>query len=183
MNAEMRMFEEWKASNDLLKFYEDLKQKRFAHFLTIQTAFLAFFTLLAKEAMDKGLTMSMAALVLSPIAPLLIALYFMRIDTRSRAQVDTINTRLLLIEKEWQAVAPEAHFSTHDQLFSVLSRHDRQAVDRYVEARNLPGDGFRTLTGSHSAHAAEHVVLQMFLALWMLIAGFFALHQMLLSFA
>jgi len=178
MNPGTRMFEEWKANNDLLKFYEDLKQKRFAHFLTIQTAFLAFFTLLAKEAMDKGPTMSISALVLASIAPLLIALYFMRIDTRSRAQVDTINTRLLLIEREWQGIAPEAHFSTHGQLFSVLSRHDRQTVDRYVEARNLPGDGFRTLTGSRSAHAAEHVVLQMFLWLWMLIAGFFAVHQL-----
>jgi len=39
-NAEQRLHEEWKANNDLLKFYEDLKQKRFAHFLTIQTAFL-----------------------------------------------------------------------------------------------------------------------------------------------
>ena len=28
-------FEEWKANNDLLKFHEDLKQKRFAHFLTV----------------------------------------------------------------------------------------------------------------------------------------------------
>ncbi len=178
MNAAMRMFEEWKASNDLLKFYEDLKQKRFAHFLTIQTAFLAFFTLLAKEAMDKGSAIWISALVLAPIAPLLFALYFMRIDTRCRAQVDTINTRLLLIEKEWQAIAPEAHFSTHSQLFAVLARHDRQTVDRYVEARDLPGDGFRTLTGSRSAHAAEHVVLQMFLSLWILIAGFFAVHRL-----
>ena len=41
METEIRLLEEWKANNDLLKFYEDLKQKRFAHFLTIQTAFLA----------------------------------------------------------------------------------------------------------------------------------------------
>ena len=43
MEIETRLLEEWKANNELLKFYEDLKQKRFAHFLTIQTAFLAFF--------------------------------------------------------------------------------------------------------------------------------------------
>jgi hypothetical protein len=47
---ETRLLEEWKANLDLLKFYETLKQQRFAHFLTIQTAFLAIFGLLAKEA-------------------------------------------------------------------------------------------------------------------------------------
>jgi hypothetical protein len=182
MNADMVLLEEWKANNDLLKFYEDLKQKRFSHFLTIQTAFLAFFALLAKEAMDKESMMAISALVLASIAPLLIALYSVRIDTRSRAQVDVINTRLLLIEKEWQGIAPEAHFSTHGQMFSVLSRHDRKTVDRYVEVRNLPNDGFRKLTGSRSAHAAEHVVLQTFLWLWMLIAAYFALHPLAQSF-
>jgi hypothetical protein len=39
MEIEARLLEEWKANHDLFKFYEDLKQKRFAHFLTIQTAF------------------------------------------------------------------------------------------------------------------------------------------------
>ena len=41
--ADTRLLEEWKANLDLLKFYETLKQQRFAHFLTIQTAFLAIF--------------------------------------------------------------------------------------------------------------------------------------------
>lgn len=45
-----RLLEEWKANLDLLKFYETLKQQRFAHVLTIQTAFLAIFGLLAKDA-------------------------------------------------------------------------------------------------------------------------------------
>jgi hypothetical protein len=51
MEIETRLLEECKANNDLLKFYEDLKQKRFAHFLTIQTAFLAFFGLVSKDAL------------------------------------------------------------------------------------------------------------------------------------
>ena len=51
MDVETRLLEEWKANNELLKFYENLKQKRFAYFLTIQTAFLAFFGLLAKDAL------------------------------------------------------------------------------------------------------------------------------------
>ena len=62
--AEIRLFEEWKANNDLLKFHEDLKQKRFAHFLTIQTAFLAFFALLAKDVLVGPSMASLTALVL-----------------------------------------------------------------------------------------------------------------------
>ena len=87
MEAETRLLEEWKANNDLLKFYEDLKQKRFAHFLTIQTAFLAFFALLAKDVLG-ALSMSLTALVLISIPPLIISFYFIRVDARSRAFVD-----------------------------------------------------------------------------------------------
>jgi hypothetical protein len=178
MNADMRIFEEWKASNDLLKFYEDLKQKRFAHFITIQTAFLALFALLAKEAIDKASAVSLASLMLVTIAPLIVSLYFMRVDTRGRAFVDTVNTRLLLLESEWKEIAPAGHFSTHSEVFAVLSRHDAEAVDRYSGARRLRGDGFRALAGSHSAHAAEHAVLRMFLWLWVSLAGFAAVHQL-----
>ena len=108
--AEIRLFEEWKANNDLLKFHEDLKQKRFAHFLTIQTAFLAFFALLAKDALVSLSMVSLTALVLIAVPPLIISFYFIRVDTRSRAFVDTTNTRLLLIEKEWQDVSPGQPF-------------------------------------------------------------------------
>jgi hypothetical protein len=97
MEIEMRLLEEWKANNELLKFYEDLKQKRFAHFLTIQTAFLAFFALLAKDALGTLTMVSLTALVLIAIPPLIISFYFIRVDTRSRAFVDTTNTRLLLM--------------------------------------------------------------------------------------
>ncbi len=68
---------EWKANLDLLKFYETLKQQRFAHFLTIQTTFLALFALLAKEAIGVFSLLTLAALVLVPIAPLVISFYFM----------------------------------------------------------------------------------------------------------
>jgi hypothetical protein len=126
--AEIRLFEEWKANNDLLKFHEELKEKRFAHFLTIQTAFLAFFALLAKDALVSLSMVSLTALVLIAVPPLIISFYFIRVDTRSRAFVDTANTRLLLIEKEWQDVSPDSHFSTYQQLFAVLSRHDEAMV-------------------------------------------------------
>ncbi len=50
-DVETRLLEEWKANLDLLKFYEQLKQQRFSHFLTIRTAFIATVALLAKEVM------------------------------------------------------------------------------------------------------------------------------------
>ena len=108
MEIEARLLEEWKANNELLKFYEDLKQKRFAHFLTIQTAFLAFFALLAKDALVTLSVVSLTALVLIAIPPLIISFYFIRVDTRSRAFVDTANTRLLLIEDEWKNQSPDS---------------------------------------------------------------------------
>lgn len=175
MEIEIRLLEEWKANNELLKFYEDLKQKRFAHFLTIQTAFLAFFALLAKDALGTPSVLSLAALVLIAIPPLNIAFYFMRVDTRSRAFVDTTNTRLLLIEEEWRKLSPDSHFSTYQQLFAILSRHDGQMVEKYLDARKLKGDSFKHLTQSRSAHASEHAILRMFWWLWIALASLTAL--------
>jgi len=171
MDIEVRLLEEWKANNDLLKFYEDLKQKRFAHFLTIQTAFLAFFALLAKDALGALTMVSLTALVLVAIPPLIISFYFIRVDTRSRAFVDTTNTRLLLIEEEWKARSPDSHFSTYQQLFAVLSRHDGETVERYLDARKLEDDPFKGLAQSKSAHASEHAILRMFWWLWIVLAS------------
>lgn len=171
MEAETRLLEEWKANNDLLKFYEDLKQKRFAHFLTIQTAFLAFFALLAKEALVTLSMVSLTALVLIAIPPLIISFYFRRVDDRSRAFVDTANTRLLLIEQEWKSRSPDNHFATYQELFAVLSRRDDATIERYLGARNLTGDPFKALARSTSAHASEHAILRMFWWLWIALAG------------
>jgi hypothetical protein len=173
--AEIRLFEEWKANNDLLKFYEDLKQKRFAHFLTIQTAFLAFFALLAKDALVNLSMVSLTALVLIAIPPLIISFYFIRVDMRSRAFVDTTNTRLLLIEEEWKRLSPDSHFSTYQELFAVLSRRDEATVEKYLRTRNLEGDPFASLTQAKSAHASEHAILRMFWWLWIVLAGMAAL--------
>ncbi len=175
MEVEVRLLEEWKANNDLLKFYEDLKQKRFAHFLTIQTAFLAFFALLAKDALGTLSMVSLTALVLIAIPPLIISFYFIRVDTRSRAFVDTTNTRLLLIEEEWKDFSPGSHFSTYQQLFAVLSRHDGEAVQKYLDARRLTDDPFARLAQSNSAHASEHAILRMFWWLWIGLASLTAL--------
>ncbi len=175
MEIETRLLEEWKANNDLLKFYEDLKQKRFAHFLTIQTAFLAFFALLARDALGNLSMVSLTALVLIAIPPLIISFYFIRVDTRSRAFVDTTNTRLLLIEDEWKNLSPDSHFSTYQQLFAVLSRHDGETIEKYLGARKLEHDPFERLAQSKSAHASEHAILRMFWWLWIVLASLAAL--------
>ena len=175
MEIETRLLEEWKANNELLKFYEDLKQKRFAHFLTIQTAFLAFFGLLAKDALAVFSMGSLTALVLIAIPPLIISFYFMRVDTRSRAFVDTINTHLLLIEEEWKSRSPDSYFSTYQQLFALLSRHDVATAERYLGARKLKDDPYKTLVQSRSAHASEHSILRLFWWLWIVLASLAAL--------
>src|SRR5205809_7482442 len=133
--ADTRLLEEWKANLDLLKFYETLKQQRFSHFLAIQTAFLAIFALIAREAIGVFWLVSMAALVLVPVAPLFISFHFMRIDARGRAFVDTANTRLLMLEAEWATAFPENHFSTYQQQFAVLSRRDPHIAERYIGVR------------------------------------------------
>jgi hypothetical protein len=175
METETRLLEEWKANNDLLKFYENLKQKRFAHFLTIQTAFLAFFGLLAKDALTEVSMVSLTALVLIAMPPLIISFYFIRVDTRSRAFVDTTNTRLLLIEEEWKSRSPDSHFSTYQQLFAILSRRDGETVEKYLSARKLTDDPFGKLIQSASAHASEHAILRMFWWLWIVLASLAAL--------
>jgi len=175
MEIEARLLEEWKANNDLLKFYEDLKQKRFAHFLTIQTAFLAVFALLAKESLVTFSMVSLTALVLIAIPPLIISFYFMRVDMRSRGFVDTTNTRLLFIEEEWRSRFPDNHFSTYQQLFAVLSRHDKETIETYLHARKLANDPFKALALSTSAHASEYSILRMFWWLWIVLASLAAL--------
>jgi len=175
--AATRLLEEWKANNDLLKFHEDLKQKRFSYFLTIQTAFLAVFGLIAKDA-TVGLSMaSLTAFTLISIPPLLIAHYFAQVDLRSRAYIDTFNTHLLLLEDEWKARFPDDHFSTYRELFAVLSRGDNAVIDKYVAARNLPGDLYPMLVRAKSAHRSEHAILRLFFFVWIvLLAGSTIVH-------
>lgn len=176
MEGETRLLEEWKANLDLLKFYETLKQQRFAHFLTIQTAFLAIFGLLAKDAIGVFSLVTLAALVLVPIAPLFISFYFMRLDTRGRAFIDTANTRLLLIEDEWKTLFPENHFSTYQHQFAVLSRRNEAVVDKYLGVRNLDQDPYKMLVQSTSAHASEAAILRLFWWLWIVLFSSMFVH-------
>jgi hypothetical protein len=168
-STDTRLLEEWKANLDLLKFYETLKQQRFAHFLSIQTAFLAIFGLVAKEAIGVFSLVTLAALGVIPFAPLVIAFYFTRLDARGRAFVDTANTRLLLIEEDWRSQRSDTAFSTYSQQFGVLSRRDAGLVDRYVEARGVQNDPYRKLVQAPSAHASESSIIRLFFWVWLML--------------
>ena len=174
--SESRLLEEWKANVDLLKFYESLKQQRFAHFLTIQTAFLAIFALLAKEAIGVFSLVSLAALAIIPAAPLFLSFYFVRLDARGRAFIDTANTRLLMIEGEWKDRFPDNHFTTYTDQFNVLSRRKEEVVEKYRTARDLRNDPFVTLTKAPSAHVSETAILRSFYWLWIILFGCGLLH-------
>jgi hypothetical protein len=174
--SDTRLLEEWKANLDLLKFYETLKQQRFSHFLTIQTAFLAIFGLLAKEAIGVFSLVTLAALVVVPVAPLFLSFHFMRLDARGRAFVDTANTRLLLIEDEWKRLFPDNHFSTYQQQFAVLSRRDADVAEKYLGARNLRQDPYSSLVQSRSAHASEATILRLFWWLWIVLFAAMLVH-------
>lgn len=173
---ETRLLEEWKANQDLLKFYESLKQQRFSHFLTIQTAFLAMFALLAKEAMGVFSLITIAALATIPLAPLVLSFYFIRLDARGRAFIDTANTRLLLIENEWSERFPDNHFATYQGQFGALSRRDEAVVEKYRAARNLERDPYPTLVQAPSAHVSEAAIIRLFYWLWIILFGAGALH-------
>lgn len=175
METETRLLEVWKVNNDLRKFYEDLRQKRFAHCLTIQTAFLAFFALLAKDALAAFSMISMTALVLIAIPPLIISFYFIRVDSRGRAFVDIANSRLLSIEEEWKVRFPDSHFSTYLQSFALLPRRDDETIEKYLGAKRHKGDPLGTLSQSKSAHASEHAILRMLWWLWIFLASSAAL--------
>jgi len=174
--SDSRLLEEWKANVDLLKFYESLKQQRFAHFLTIQTAFLAIFALLAKEAMGVFSLVSLAALATIPAAPLFLSFYFLRLDARGRAFIDTANTRLLMIEDEWKERFPDDHFTTYSDQFSVLSRRKDDIVEKYRTARSLGNDPYVTLIRAPSAHASEAAILRSFYWLWIILFSGGLLH-------
>jgi hypothetical protein len=174
--SDTRLLEEWKANLDLLKFYETLKQQRFAHFLTIQTAFLAVFGLVAKDAATVFSLITIATLAVVPIPPLFISFYFMRLDRRGRAFIDTANTRLLLIEQEWQQRFPGDGFATYQQQFGVLTRRDATLIGQYARTRDVAGDPYPALVNAPSAHASETAIIRLFWWLWLILFSGFALH-------
>lgn len=163
---ETRLLEEWKANNDLFKFHEDLKQKRFAYFLTIQTAFLALFGLIGREALEDLTPLRLLVLVVVSFPPLFIALFFGRIDVRARAYVDTVKGRLLLIEEEWRQLFPMNHFETYTQQFAILVHRRPEMITKYLAVRGLATDPFMKSANAKAAHIGEETILRLFLWLW-----------------
>jgi hypothetical protein len=163
---ETRLLEEWKANNDLFKFHEDLKQKRFAYFLTIQTAFLAIFGLFAKETLADANLLRLFGLVFISTPPLFIAFYFIHVDAHARAYVDTIKAKLLIIEEEWRQLFPNNHFSTYEQQFAVLVHRKREAIDKCLAVRGIRTDPFEDLVHTKAAHVGEETILRLFRLLW-----------------
>lgn len=163
---ETRLLEEWKANNDLFKFHEDLKQKRLAYFLTIQTAFLALFGLLGRETLEELDPVRLLGLVVVSVPPLFIASFFGRIDARARAYVDTVKGRLLLIEEEWRQLFPTNHFETYAQQFAILVHREPAIIAKYLAVRGLVTDPFAKLIHAKAAHVGEETILQLFLWLW-----------------
>jgi len=82
----------------------------------------------------------------------------------------TDNLHLLMIEERWKSHSPDSHFSTYQQMFAILSRHDEEAIGKHLGARNLQGDPYRRLALSTSAHASEHSILKLFWWLWIALA-------------
>ena len=100
--TDVRLLEEWKANNELFKIHEDLKQRRLNYFLAIQTVFFSIFGFLIKEATIELSVSIIAGILVLSTPPLIISLYFMRLDSRARAFIDTVKGKILLIEKDWQ---------------------------------------------------------------------------------
>lgn len=109
-------------------------------------------------------------LVLMSAPPLFIASYFIRVDARARAYVDTTKAKLLLIEKEWKTLFPANHFTTYEQQFEVLVHHKGEVVDKYLGVRNLNADPY-SIDTCDAAHVGEETILRLFWWLWMILVS------------
>ncbi|HJW85177.1 MAG TPA: hypothetical protein VJ440_00910, partial [Candidatus Brocadiaceae bacterium] len=105
-------------------------------------------------------------LVIVSTPPLFIAIYFIRVDARARAYVDTVKSKLLMLEEEWQQHYPDNCFSTYSQQFAVLVHRETGLVARYLAVRGISDDPFRVLVEAKAAHVGEKVIVQLFVFLW-----------------
>ena len=158
--------EEWKINNDLFKYHEDLKQKRFTYFLTLQTAFLALFGLVFRSMPSNFRPEFFIVLILIPIPPLFFTYYISHLDSRARAYIDTIKTKLLLIENEWEINNPTGCFSTYTEQFEVLVHKKEKTIRKYLEIRKINNDEYKELLNSGAAYVRESKIISMFKILW-----------------
>ena len=163
-----RILEEWKANNDLYKFHEDLKQKRLSYFIAIQTAFIALYGIVLKEALiQEHSVWALAIVIVVVFPPLLIVLQYTALDDRARAYIDTIKGKLLLLEEDWKRKIPDNCFSTYSEQFAVLVHRNEEIVNRYIVVRRLKEkDPFSAIIKAKPAHVGEKQILQMFKILW-----------------
>lgn len=164
----MSSFEEWKANNDLYKWHEDLKQKRFSYFLTIQTAFVALYGLVLKELLVEESILLSVFLLFVAFPPLIIVCIYSLMDKRARSYIDTIKAKLLLIEKSWAEAGSKESFSTYTEQFEVLVHRKQKTVELYLEIRGIgPTDPFVELIRTKAAHLGEEKLFFMFKFLWL----------------
>lgn len=169
--------EEWKANNELFKWHEDLKQKRFTHFLTLQTALLAICGVLIKDAITIKFSDATQILMFFVIYSMLslpsifLGYQFLNMDKRARAYVDTVKAKLLIIESNWMKKFPEESFSTYSEQFSTLVHRDEYVVSLYTNARGIgANDPYIRRIKSGAAHIGEEYVIRFFIALWIVLS-------------
>jgi hypothetical protein len=119
---------------------------------------------------------TLAALVLVPIAPLFISFYFMRLDARGRAFIDTANTGLLLIETSGSSCIRTIIFrriNTSSQCFPVAVTRSSTNILTCEISTTIPT---KTLVQSTSAHASEAAILRLFWWLWIILFTTMVIH-------
>lgn len=173
----MLFIEEWKANNELFKWHEDLKQKRFTHFLTLQTALLAICGVLIKDiATTKFLDFSQilmfsAIYFMLSLPSIFLGYQFLNMDQRARAYVDTVKAKLLIIENNWMKRFPTESFSTYSEQFSTLVHRDEYVVSLYRDARGIGvNDPYVRRIKSGAAHVGEEYIIRFFIVLWVVLS-------------
>ena len=164
--------EEWKANNDLFKYHEDLKQKRFSYFLSVQAAFMALIGVLGRSLLNDESPEWLILAVLS-FFPFLIAKLFEKMDARARDYVDVVKGKLLLVEKNWKKDSPQEAFTTYTEQFEILVHNKIEVINKYVEVRNIGSEDrlhkIYSGQGSLAVHLTEGKLFLFFKGLWVFI--------------
>ena len=160
------LLEEWKANNDLFKYHEDLKQKRFSYCFALQSAMLALSGLLLREALASANLLTLIAGTIFSGIGIQISRLFINTDRRARAYVDAVKGKLLVIESTWRQRDPATSFSTYSEQFSVLVHHDAEVTNRYLAARGLRNDPLQKLLCTGAAYVSETQILKAMKWLW-----------------
>lgn len=167
-SASSKIVEEWKGNIELHKFHDDLKQKRFSHFLTIQTAFFAIYGLLIKESFVQNVVGLPIIAAATTIAALIILRYIEGMDKRGRAYVDVIKSHLLILEERLNELDPENKVSTYTNQYAVLVKKNAEMIQKYQNVRGIGNnDRFKEYVTEKPAHLGEEKIIKLFKFLWL----------------